>query len=73
MKFTPGRSGDSGGGQIRTLTSGSLVWGGGRERTAKKPFSIVLWCCQEEKKTCKGWRVGQGVDATSNSDLRELR
>ena len=41
MKFTLCGAGDSGGGQIRTLTSGGLVWSGGKGEDSQE---TVLHC-----------------------------
>lgn len=42
------------------------------EREDSQESVLYYDVADARKKTCKGWRVGQGVDATSNSDLREL-
>lgn len=80
MKLTPGCAGDTWGRpdpgpDLRGLVVCVCVcWGeeGWKERTVNKQLSITMWSVPGREKTCKGWRVGQGVDATSNGDQREM-
>lgn len=81
MKLTPGCAGDTWGRldpgpDLRGLVGCVCVCVGGRRggRRGQSTSSSLSRCgrCQEERKLVKGWRVGQGVDATSNGDQREM-
>lgn len=71
MKFTQCRAGYTWGRTDWPGPQGPCVCVFGEQEDSQE--SVLYYdVADARKKTCKGWRVGQGVDATSNSDLREL-
>lgn len=65
MKFTQHWAGDPPGRTDSGPDLRGLVWGGRKREDSQETvqYNDVVGA---RKKTCKGWRVGQGVDATSN-------